>query len=958
MNLSKGIYKINGVNRLVMFNPEKDTLADVLRRIGLTSVKVGCGVGQCGVCTVLYDGKPVRACVRKMKNVPEFTEIETVENIGTSANLHPLQRAWIKYGGVQCGFCTPGFIMSSKALLEANPSPTRQDVRDWFTKNNNLCRCTGYKQLVDAVMAAAEVMRGDKPIESLDCDISVENGIYGSKYPRPNALGKVLGVTDFGDDVGIKMPEGTLELGIKFSDEQHARILDIDISEAEKMPNVVKVILAKDIKGTNTLGINLPLPRLTINGYPQPLLCDKEVSRLGDAIAIVAATNREDARAAAKAIKVTYEKLPINYTYLDSCKEDAVDTVEGIKSPFFYQPIFKGEDKRDLFAKGETEDVHIVEGSFYSSHQPHLALEPDSCQAYYDEDDMLTINCRSQGVHAHQGLVAATIGVTPDKLRIVQTATGGSFGSGMGCEALALTGAAAVVLGQPVNFTSTYDEKQAFTGKRSASFANQRLACDSNGKILAQEFDSAIDIGAYGLMDTFGVAVKYGRFAAGLYNVPNATGLIRVGSSNQCQVTPYRAYGSPQAYTSSEQMIDIMARKLGIDPFEMRYRNLPHPGDTTLNSGPFKLYPLEEMMDKIRPDYEEALEWKKAPARDGWKRGVGVSLGGYHVSSPVDNSEVALELCKGGIITHYNGWSDQGQGPDIGSLAHTVEALKPLHITPDQVRLIQNDTKICPATGVAAGSRSHFMAGNATKDAAKQLLDAMRKPDGTYRTYEEMVEEGIPTKYIGKFSTADWGMGNLSPDDGHADPMPDQNFIINIARIEVEEATGKVEVVAVHSIADVGVVGNALALEGQALGGLMHSIGFALREDYRDEYKNKTPLGCGFSKCNDIPDDIWYMQNETPRKVGPFGSGGASECFQSCCHVCILNAIDDAVGVRIYEIPALPEKVKAAMDAKAAGKDMQPEKYYLGRDFYEVVDEIKANPVQSTGGVAGVFGGH
>ncbi|MBN1381177.1 MAG: molybdopterin-dependent oxidoreductase [Deltaproteobacteria bacterium] len=948
MAITKGIYTINGVNRMVMADFENESLALVLRRLGLTSVKIGCGTGQCGACTILLDGEPVRSCIKKMKNIPEFSQIETLEALGTASNLHPLQLAFIKYGSVQCGFCTPGFIMSSKGLLDVNPKPTRQDVRNWFTRHNNLCRCTGYKQIVDAVMAAAEVIRGEKPKESLLYEMEADGRIYNTNYPRPAALGKVLGVTDFGDDIGLKMPPDTMHMAVKWSDELHANILGIDTAEAEAMPGVVKVLTAKDVKGSNNIGYPVTHRRSVAKNMGQPILCDKKVSRLGDAIAIVVADNEKNARAAAKKVKVTYEKLPVYKSYLEACLPGAVTVQPDVPTPFLHQPVLKGESTAEIFKKADNKDsdIQIVEGSFHSSREPHLALEPCAVQGYYDEDGNLTINYKSQALHVHAMFLPRALGVAPDKMRMIESPTGASFGSAMGMEAPALVGVAAVAVQQPVTFTCTFEENQRMIGKRPASFSNGKLACEGNGKILALEFDIALDLGALGGM-TDSLITKTPRFPLHPYNVPNVRGLVRAGLSNNAQATAYRGHGSPEAYTMAEQLIDMMARKLGIDPFEMRYRNIARPGDLTINSYPFKLYPLEEMMNKMRPDYEAALQWKEEPAAPGWKRGVGISIGGYHVSTPVDVSAVALEIGPGGIITHYNAWEDQGQGGDIGTLVHTHEALKPLGIPPEKIRLVQNDTKMCPPTGPAAGSRSHYFAGNATRDAAEKLMNAMRKEDGIYRTYEEMVAEGIPTRYEGKYTTIGMGHSNLSVDTGVGDPMPDQNFLINIARLEVEEATGKVKIDAIHGIADVGIVGNYLALDGQAYGGLSHCVGFALSEDYYDEGKKYgTPLGCGFPRCNDIPDDITYMYNETPREKGPFGSGGASECFQSASHVCILNAITDAMGVRIYELPAKPEKVKAAIEAKAADKEYAPAKYYLGQDFDEVLADIKANPAE------------
>jgi aldehyde oxidoreductase len=249
---------LNGVLRPVVCDPEKDTLAVVIRRMGLTGTKIGCGTGVCGACSVLLNGEVVRSCTRKMKSVPEFSEIITIEGIGTPQNLHPLQQAWITYGGVQCGFCTPGFIVSAYGLLLKNNNPTREEVRAWFKQHRNVCRCTGYKPLVDAVMAAAKVMRGEASMEDITFKSADVKDYYGSALPRPSALAKVCGLADYGDDIKLKMPEGTAHLAVVISEVTHAKILGIDTSEAEKMPGVLKIMTAKDVKGTNSL----PVPQI------------------------------------------------------------------------------------------------------------------------------------------------------------------------------------------------------------------------------------------------------------------------------------------------------------------------------------------------------------------------------------------------------------------------------------------------------------------------------------------------------------------------------------------------------------------------------------------------------------------------------------------------------------------------------------------------------------------------
>lgn len=194
----KKSFVVNGINKTIIVDPES-TLADVLRnQLLLTGTKVSCNEGHCGACSVILDGKLVRSCIVKMKRVPDGASVTTVEGIGTPQNLHPIQKAMVLHGSAQCGFCMPGFVVSSKALLDKNPAPTREDVRDWFQKNLNVCRCNGYKPIVDAVMDAASVLRGELSVTSLDYQIPEDGRIWGGKYPRPSAIAKVTGTAEYG----------------------------------------------------------------------------------------------------------------------------------------------------------------------------------------------------------------------------------------------------------------------------------------------------------------------------------------------------------------------------------------------------------------------------------------------------------------------------------------------------------------------------------------------------------------------------------------------------------------------------------------------------------------------------------------------------------------------------------------------------------------------------------------
>jgi len=363
---------INGVHQLLLVDGEV-TLANVLRgQLHMTGTKIGCGKAQCGACSVIVDGKVIRSCVTKMKRIADDAEITTIEGVGTKEHLHPLQLAWMIHGAAQCGFCSPGFIVSAKQLLEENINPTRDDVRNWFQKHRNACRCTGYKPLVDAVMEAARLLRGEVTIEELWCKLPENGQIWGTEYIRPSALAKVTGTWDFGADAGLKMPSGTLQLKLVQAKVSHANILSIDTSEAEKMPGVVKVITYKDVVGKNRITGLITFPTNKGDGWERPILCDKKVFQFGDAIAIVAADTAAHAQAAVEKVKVELELLPTYMSAPAAMAEDAIEIHPGTPNIYFETQMVKGEDTAPLLKAADA----FVEDDFYVGRQPHLPLEP------------------------------------------------------------------------------------------------------------------------------------------------------------------------------------------------------------------------------------------------------------------------------------------------------------------------------------------------------------------------------------------------------------------------------------------------------------------------------------------------------------------------------------------------------------------------------------------------------
>ena len=942
MQIQRLRLKINGVERPVLCDLEKDSLATVLRRTGYTGVKVGCGTGVCGACSVILNGEVIRSCTRKMKAVKEDSEIITIEGIGTPQNMHPLQQAWVTFGGAQCGFCSPGFIVSAYGLLQVNQNPSRTEVRAWFQKHRNICRCTGYKPLVDAVMAAAEVMRGEKTMEDITFK-DVGGDYYGSKLPRPTAIPKVTGLADYGDDIALKAPEGIAHLAVVISKEIHANIINIDVSEAEKAPGVFKVMTAKDVKGTNIVAAPPGVARQKGKGITEfPIIAGKQIKRRGDVVALVAADTREHARAAAKLVKQELEVLPAYKTLPEAAMPTAIQLYPDIPNIYMEAPVFKGEVTDESFDDAD----FAVEGSFHSQHEPHLPIESDISMAYIDVEGRMTVQSKSQALTECRDDIAMACGIPADQVRMIQNHAGGSFGYAITANIMCLTVTGVQNLGIPCNLSLSYDEFNHMSGKRSATWTNGRLACDADGKITAAEYDIGLDHGAYAVVagKIFENLVSIGYHG---YSIPAIRALARGGSSNNAFNTAYRGFGAPQVYTATEALVDMLARKAGIDPWEFRYKNAARPGDTTINSAPYYEYVYPQLLEMAKPYYDQYKEETAKAKAEGRHLGVGISMGGFLCTTGMfDSCEVALEMNADGTFTHYNTWQDVGQGGDIGAMTHTLKALEPLGIKPEQVKLIMNDNAICPNTGISAASRSHYMAGNATQDAADKLLGAMRKADGTYRTYDEMVAEGIPTKYLGHYDQSNIGLPpGLNPNTGEGEKNAAYMYAVNVCQVEVDVNTGKATVLKYTCASDVGKIGNLLSVEGQAYGGLSHSIGFALSEDYDMLDKHGNIAGCGVPQISEIPDEFNLLFLETPRERGPQGSAGCSECYQSSGHMAVINAIDDACGARVFALPATPDKIKDAYERAQRGEDLTPPKYYLGADLEEELEYIKANPL-------------
>ena len=367
------------------------------------------------------------------------------------------------------------------------------------------------------------------------------------------------------------------------------------------MPGVIKVMTAKDVKGSNNIISPIPLPRRRGQGAPAfPVIAGKKICRRGDVVALIAADTEDNARAAAKKVKQNLEVLPAYMTFPEAAMPNAIQLHELVPNVYMEQPVFKGEDTAAIFEAAP----FVAEGSFHSQHQPHLPIEPETLQAYWGTDGMMTLQCKCQSLTENREFISQACGIPKDDIRMLLNSVGGSFGYTVSPNTYALVVTAVQNLDRPCTMTLDYEEFNHTTGKRSASFANGRIACDEEGKIVAAEYDIGLDHGSYALVagPIFGNLVSIGFHG---YNMPNFKALGRGGASNHAFITAYRGFGSPQTYTTTEALVDMVAEKAGIDPWELRYKNAARPGDLTINSRPYLEYVYPSLLEKAKPTYDQ-----------------------------------------------------------------------------------------------------------------------------------------------------------------------------------------------------------------------------------------------------------------------------------------------------------------------------------------------------------------
>lgn len=554
-------------------------LLDLLRdALGLTGTKRGCSSGECGACTVLLDGQPVASCIYPAVKA-HGRNVTTVEGIGDRNNLHPLQSWFLKLGAVQCGFCTPGLLMSAKALLDRNPNPTPEQVR--LAVAGNLCRCGGYQKVTEAILAAAAELRGERPPGRDDMD---GEGALGRSLVKVDGIPKVMGSAQFADD--LQQP-GMLFAAMTVSPHAHARILSIDPRPALRLDGVVSVLTSEDVIGSKRYGVILK---------DQPFLAEDKVRYAGEPVAVAIGRNRHLARRAAREVLVHYEVLPSVFDPRDAMKPDAVQIHEK-GNVLLHRKIRKG----DIQAGFDQADV-VVQRQFVTQTVEHAYIEPEAALAYWD-GDMLVVHCCSQGTHYHRQEIAHMLDLPVSRVRVIQATTGGGFGGKIDLSLQHFVALGAYVTGQPVKMTWSREESFRTSTKRHAFYMDYRMGAASDGRLTAAQASIIGNTGAYA---SYGPAVltRSATMALGPYDCPNVHVDAYAVYTNTQISGAMRGFGAPQMSPCHEPLLDEIARQCGLSPIEIRRINMVRPGTSTptqqvLEAGVGALETLERVAAEV-----------------------------------------------------------------------------------------------------------------------------------------------------------------------------------------------------------------------------------------------------------------------------------------------------------------------------------------------------------------------
>ena len=798
-------------------------LSALREELGITSAKDGCSPsGHCGCCTVLVGGKARVSCVTALDKVAG-KEITTLEGLDTSERDR-LGQTFAAHGALQCGFCTPGILMRTHALLADNGDDLpRSKIAGRL--GAHLCRCTGYTKIFEAIEALAS---GHTAVPDPPGGV----GKSGGKY---EGVDLALGDRGYVDDM---RPQGLLHAALRLTDHSRADVKHIDTSAALEVDGAIAAYTAADVPGELRVGI-------IHEDWPVFIPEGGRTSYYGDVIAIAVAETKAAARAAADAITVEYDVLE---PFTDP--QVAIDSEENAVWGLPGNVLSVSRYARGTYDRAIAEAAHTVQETFVTQRVEHAFLEPESTLAQPLDDGRLMVYSGGQGIWDDRNQIASVLGVPQDQVVVELVTNGGAFGGKEDLSNQAQTALAAFLLGRPVKCTLSREESMRMHAKRHPITIDLSAGCDDVGRLTALRVRMLGDSGPYASVG-MKVLERAAGHASGPYVVPNIDVEAIAARTNNPVCGAFRGFGANQAQFAMEGAIDRLAEKVGISGWEMRARNVIEPGVVW---GPGQIMDdgargARECLDHLHSHYQDARAAGKAV-------GLGLALKNSGLGNGfIESSRAVVRFTEDGGVEVRHCWTEMGQGVNTVALQVAVEELG---VDPASIRVIVDTTRELGA-GQTTGSRGTLMATGAVADACRVANEDGRR---------------IGVDYLGEYRV-DW---TDSLDDGVEHPIIHSAFGYAAQLVIADQATGKIErVIAAH---DVGRAVNPILCEGQIEGAVHMGIGYATTEDFPTDDQarptNTTLRSLGIIRPKDIP-EIDVILVEVPQPRSPYGVKGVGE---------------------------------------------------------------------------------